>query len=51
MILMVSFYSMISVFMAAGIVPAASPMAKSYGVSLADASYLISIQVSTSPSQ
>ncbi|KAJ5364818.1 MFS transporter [Penicillium cataractarum] len=45
MILMVSFHSMISVFMAAGIVPAASSMAKSYGVSLADASYLVSIQI------
>ena len=46
-ILMVSFHSMISVFMAAGIVPAAHSMAKSYGVSLPDASYLVSIQVST----
>ncbi|RAH58794.1 MFS transporter [Aspergillus piperis CBS 112811] len=45
MILMVSFHSMISVFMAAGVVPATSSMAKSYGVSLADASYLVSIQI------
>lgn len=45
-ILMVSFHSMISVFMAAGVVPAVSSMAKSYGVPLADASYLVSIQVS-----
>lgn len=46
MILMVSFHSMISVFMAAGVVPAVSSLAESYGVSLADASYLVSIQVS-----
>jgi hypothetical protein len=46
MIIMVSFHSMTSVFMAAGIVPAVSSMAKTYGVSLADASYLVSIQVS-----
>ncbi|GFN15301.1 MFS transporter [Aspergillus tubingensis] len=45
MILMVSFHSMISVFMAAGVVPAVSSMAESYGVSLADASYLVSIQI------
>ncbi|KAJ5675498.1 hypothetical protein N7462_008395 [Penicillium macrosclerotiorum] len=44
-ILMVSFHSMISVFMAAGIVPAISSLAKSYGVPLADASYLVSIQI------
>lgn len=46
MIIMVSFHSMTSVFMAAGIVPATSTMAKSYGVLLADASYLVSVQVS-----
>jgi predicted MFS family arabinose efflux permease len=46
MIFMVSFHSMTSVFMAAGVVPAASTMAKAYGVSLADASYLVSAQVS-----
>ncbi|GLA60442.1 hypothetical protein AtubIFM54640_000894 [Aspergillus tubingensis] len=45
MILMVSFHSMISVFMAAGVVPAVSSLAESYGVSLADASYLVSIQI------
>ncbi|KAJ5169767.1 uncharacterized protein N7500_002550 [Penicillium coprophilum] len=45
MILMISFHSMISVFMAAGIVPAASSMANSYGVSVADASYLVSAQI------
>ena len=32
--------------MAAGIVPAASTFAESYGVSLAQASYLVSVQVS-----
>lgn len=45
-ILMVSFHSMSSTFMAAGIVPAASTFAESYGVSLAQASYLVSVQVS-----
>ncbi|RAK93809.1 MFS transporter [Aspergillus costaricaensis CBS 115574] len=45
MILMVSFHSMISVFMAAGVVPAVSSLAESYGVSLADASYLVSFQI------
>lgn len=37
---------MSSTFMAAGIVPAASTFAESYGVSLAQASYLVSVQVS-----
>ncbi|CAI7580176.1 unnamed protein product [Penicillium manginii] len=45
MILMVSFHSMSSTFMAAGLVPAAAGFATLYRVSLPDASYLISIQV------
>ncbi|KAJ5610895.1 MFS transporter [Penicillium lagena] len=44
-IFMVSFHSMSSTFMAAGIVPAASKFAHSYGVSLANASYLVSVQI------
>lgn len=44
-IFMVSFHSMSSTFMAAGMVPAASKFAALYGVSLADASYLVSVQV------
>jgi hypothetical protein len=37
--------------MVAGIVPATSTMAKSYGISLADAIYLVSVQVSLLSSQ
>ncbi|KAJ5737862.1 MFS transporter [Penicillium malachiteum] len=44
-ILMISFHSMSSTFMTAGIVPASSKFAVSYGVSLASASYLVSIQI------
>lgn len=45
---MIAFHSMSSTFMAAGIIPASSIFAESYGVSLAAASYLVSVQVSLS---
>lgn len=45
-IMMVAFHSMISTFMAAGIVPAYDAMAEKYGVTVTEASYLTSVQVS-----
>lgn len=44
-IMMVAFHSMISTFMAAGIVPAYDIMAEEYGITVTEASYLTSIQV------
>lgn len=44
-ILMVSFHSLCSTFMAAGIVPASHTFSHLYGVSLPQASYLVSAQV------
>lgn len=44
-IIMVAFHSMVSTFMAAGIVPAYDTMAETYGVTVTQASYLTSIQV------
>lgn len=43
--MMVAFHSMISTFMAAGIVPAYDIMAEEYGITVTEASYLTSIQV------
>lgn len=45
-ILMIAFHSMMSTFMAAGIVPAFDEFAEDYNVSVASASYLTSFQVS-----
>ncbi|KAJ5999591.1 MFS transporter [Penicillium sp. IBT 35674x] len=44
-ILVVSFHSMSSTFMAAGIIPAFSTFAETYHVSLTQASYLVSVQI------
>ncbi|KAF9892277.1 hypothetical protein FE257_002054 [Aspergillus nanangensis] len=44
-ILMVAFHSMAATFMAAGIIPAYEAMAKDYGVTLPEASYLTSVQI------
>ncbi|KAK5678010.1 hypothetical protein LTS12_029431, partial [Elasticomyces elasticus] len=44
-IIMVAFHSMVSTFMAAGIVPAYDTMAETYGVTVTQASYLTSIQI------
>lgn len=44
-ILMVSFHSLSSTFMAAGIVPASHTFSEEYGISLSKASYLVSAQV------
>jgi hypothetical protein len=45
-ILMVAFHSMMGTFMAAGIIPAYDTLAKEYNVTVPDASYLTSFQVS-----
>lgn len=45
-ILMVAFHSMMGTFMAAGIIPAYDTLAKEYNVTVQDASYLTSFQVS-----
>lgn len=45
-ILMVAFHSMVATFMAAGIIPAYDTMAEVYGVTVPQASYLTSVQVS-----
>ena len=44
-ILMVSFHSMVSVFVAAGLIPGFKTFADIYGVPLERASYLVSAQV------
>ncbi|KAJ5725005.1 uncharacterized protein N7483_006362 [Penicillium malachiteum] len=44
-ILMVAFHSMISTFMAAGIIPAYETLAKQYNVTVPEASYLTSFQI------
>ncbi|KAF7586739.1 hypothetical protein BBP40_008382 [Aspergillus hancockii] len=44
-ILMVAFHSMVSTFMAAGIIPAFDAMAEEYNVTVPEASYLTSIQI------
>lgn len=44
-IAMVAFHSMMSTFMAAGIVPAYDMMAEMYGVNMSEISYLTSIQI------
>ncbi|KAF9884625.1 hypothetical protein FE257_001447 [Aspergillus nanangensis] len=44
-ILMVAFHSMSATFMAAGIIPAYDDLAKDYGVTVPEASYLTSIQI------
>lgn len=44
-ILMVAFHSMVSVFMAAGLIPGYQAMAAEYRISVPQASYLTSIQV------
>ena len=44
-IAMVAFHSMMSTFMAAGIVPAYDIMAEMYGVNMSEVSYLTSIQI------
>lgn len=45
-ILMVAFHSCVSTFMAAGIIPAYDMFAEQYGITVPDASYLTSFQVS-----
>lgn len=45
-VLLVAFHAMITTFMAAGIIPAFPTFAKMYGVSISEASYLTSVQVS-----
>lgn len=49
-ILMVAFHSMVSTFVAAGITPAYETFAKEYNITMQEASYLTSIQVSAAPS-
>lgn len=49
-IIMIAFHSMMSTFMAAGIIPAFDQLAESYNVSVPTASYLTSFQVSDSGS-
>ncbi|KAJ5712151.1 hypothetical protein N7488_006307 [Penicillium malachiteum] len=44
-ILMVAFHSMISTFMAAGIIPAYDTLAEKYNITVPDASYLTSFQI------
>ncbi|KAJ5704299.1 hypothetical protein N7493_011437 [Penicillium malachiteum] len=44
-ILMVAFHSMISTFMAAGIIPAYDTLAEEYNITVPDASYLTSFQI------
>lgn len=45
-ILMVAIHSMVSVFMAAGVIPGYDAMAEEYNITVPQASYLTSVQVS-----